>query len=142
MATRKAPKRIENAHFIAWVDSAVDLGALVNDLKVYTWEKGCECAVVDLRGGRRAIVAGGSHGISFKLRHSAFVDPFGHRMSYAVIVIDGQPLRIDRLVCHTHPPPPTGPSADDIRMLELLEQDESIIFEINGDADGTIFHRH
>jgi proteasome lid subunit RPN8/RPN11 len=48
-------------------------------------------------------------------------------------------MRVDELVCHTHPPPPTGPSKADFEMLKVLNQSQSIIFEINGDPDGVVF---
>ena len=141
MAKRKTPRRVDKAKFITWVEATHELGELVNDLKVYTWQTRRECAVIELRGGLRAMVSGGTHGIAFDVRSGALVDPFGNPVEYASIEISGQPFPIDRLTCHTHPPPPTGPSDDDFRMLEIQRQNESIIFEINGDPKGTRFRR-
>jgi hypothetical protein len=139
MAKTTVPRAVETAKFISWIDDPTITEQLVNDLKVYTWEIGRECAVVMLRGGKAAIVAGGYRGISFELRESAFVDPFGARLQSACIRVDQQPVQVDKLICHTHPPPPSGPSDDDFKMLEILGQEESIIFEINGEKAGTRF---
>ena len=79
------------------------------------------------------------NGISFRLREAAIIDPFGRREIYPTVEIDSQPMRVDRLVCHTHPPPPIGPSRADYEMLRMLNQSESIIFEINGDPQAILF---
>ena len=69
--------------------------------------------------------------MTLELRSGALVDPFGRLLQFPCVDVDGQPLRIERLVSHTHPEP-TGPSEADFKVLELLDQDESILYEING----------
>lgn len=137
MATRK----ITDASFVCWVEASIASEELINDLKVYTWNTKCEHAVLELRGTqRRAIVRGGTHGVRFKLRDSALIDWLGYQAQYASINIEGQPIRIDKLIMHTHPEP-TGPSEGDFEMLEILDQDASMIYEINGPVEGTKFKR-
>ena len=136
-----ARRRITDAAFVCWVEASIAVEELINDLKVYTWETGCEHAVLELRALRRyAIARGGTHGIGFTLRDGGLVDPFGNQERYASINIDGQPIRIEKLIMHTHPQP-TGPSEGDFEMLEILGQDVSIIYEINGTVEGTEFKR-
>jgi hypothetical protein len=107
-------------------------------LKVYTWETNREHAVLQFRGGRRAVVCGGTHSIRFEVRQSGVVSPLGQREEYASVTVLGQPLRIEKLVMHTHLAP-TGPSRADFEMLKLLGQKESIIYEIFGPGEGTRF---
>jgi hypothetical protein len=131
-------KRIETAKFVDWV--SVHDEDLVNDAKAFTWSSMREHAVVRLRGGRYALVHGGSHGISFVVRPSGFIDPFGNPLEAPCVVVDSQPIAVDQLVFQTHPFP-TGPSDSDFEMLELLNQDGSIIYEIRGAEEGTTFRR-
>jgi len=136
-----AGRRISDAVFVCWVEEWTTAEELINNLKVYTWKTECEHAALELRGAnRRAIVRGGTHGIRFKLRVSGLIHPLGYQEQYASINIEGQPIRIDKLIMHTHPQP-TGPSEGDFEMLDILDQDVSIIYEINGPIEGTEFKR-
>ncbi|HLL90601.1 MAG TPA: hypothetical protein VK324_14970 [Tepidisphaeraceae bacterium] len=141
MPSKKLPKRVERASVLAEFDITVRREQMINDLKVYTWENGRECALLTLRGGKSVVVAGGVRGIAFEVRYAAGLNPFGEREAYPVVRVDGQPIRVDRLICHTHPPPPTGPSDADFTMLDLLQQEESVIYEIGGEPKGTMFRR-
>jgi hypothetical protein len=51
--------------------------------------------------------------------------------------VEGNRVRIDRLVMHTHPLV-TGPSDSDLDMLRALDQEESWLYEIGGELDGTL----
>jgi len=131
-------QRIEAAHFVDWIDEKSS--DLVNDAKAFTWSSMCGHAVVRLQGGRHAMVRGGTHGISFSLRPSGFTDPFGESLSVPFVVVGLQPIGIEQLIFHTHPFP-TGPSESDFKMLEMLNQEQSIIQEICGPEGGTVFYR-
>lgn len=136
-----AAKKATIAKFVCWVDDSASNADLVNDLKAYTWETFREHALLKIRASRRIIAAGGAYGIRFKLRESGLADPFGSRIVYAAIDVEGQPLRIDSIISHTHPKP-TGPSSSDFEMLEVLGQKSSILYEIGGaDPKGTVFWR-
>ena len=67
-------------------------------------------------------------------------DPFGRIDGVAYVDVGvlepNQPVALIQF--HTHPEP-TGPSDSDMQLLELLKQDESIVYEINGEPDGTKF---
>jgi hypothetical protein len=65
-----------------------------------------EHAIISLKGGGRSIVSGGRGGIEF-----------------------GPDLK--RVIGHTHPTP-TGPSAEDFRMLRDTGQRHSYIYELFG----------
>jgi hypothetical protein len=133
------PKDVEPARFVKWLDP--DDGERINDLKAYTWATGREHAIVEFHGvygGRPALVCGGKYGMTLELRPGAMVDPLGRPLQLPCVDVDGQPLRVQKLVAHTHPEP-TGPSDADFKLLELLGQDESVLYEINGPIEGTVF---
>lgn len=132
------PKRVEPAVFVRWIDG--ELNELINDLKAYTWVTEREHAVVELQNGRRALIRGGSHGMTFQLRTGALVDSAGKRLQFPCVDVDGQPIRVQRLLVHTHPAP-TGPSDADFGLLALLNQEESLLYEINGRPEGTRVRR-
>jgi hypothetical protein len=130
------PRKVEPARFLRWIDpNAQDT---INDLKALTWESAREHAIVLLRGGKHALLCGGSHGMTLEIRTGAIVGPSGDRLQYPCVEVNAQPIPIERLVCHTHPAP-TGPSEADFRVLELLRQEESMLYEIGGPAEGTKF---
>ncbi len=80
---------------------------IIDEAKALTFSSGNEVALVKLANGNRALVSGGSSGITFG---------------------DGQ---ITRIFGHTHPfhVPPTGPSAFDDQALQILGQRSSYILE-------------
>jgi len=133
------PRNVEPARFVRWIEP--DEEDLINDLKAYTWATGREHAIVEFHGvygGRRALIAGGRFGMTLELRRGAVVDPFGEPLQLPCVEVDSQPLQARRLVAHTHPEP-TGPSDADLRVLDLLGQEESTLYEINGPVEGTVF---
>jgi hypothetical protein len=132
------PRRVEPAKFVCWINH--DSGESIDDLKAYTWVTEREHAIVELQNGRRALVCGGSHGMTFQLRTGALVDSAGKQLQFPCVEVDGQPIRVLKLIVHTHPEP-TGPSDADFRLLKLLNQEESLLFEINGEAGGTRFRQ-
>jgi hypothetical protein len=133
-----AEHNLELASFVAWVDPELEESDLINYLKSLTWTYRKEHAVVEVRGGQRAIICGGAHDIVFEVRQGSLIDPFGRQEEYACIDVNGQPVRVDKLLGHTHPAV-TGPSPGDFEMPRFLRQTESIIYEINGPAEGTRF---
>jgi len=126
----------QNATFVRYVGAAETIPELAHDAKALTWDQWCEHAVLELDDGRRVIVMGGRYGIDLDCVVLAD-DPFGRPRGSVWVTVEGHALRVVRLVLHTHPEP-TGPSDDDLRVLELLGQDESLLFEIFGPHEGTV----
>jgi hypothetical protein len=108
---------------------------LVQDAKALTYETFREHAVLRLRGGRRVLVRGGRYGID--LEQTLANDPFGRAPNQLLLSIGSESLVVERLEFHVHPKP-TGPSDDDLRILELLGQDESLLYELFGPSEGTL----
>ncbi len=127
------------ATFICWVASNEPLEEMVNDAKALTWELGVEHAVIELQNGRKALVRGGRLGIKFTVMKDKFADPFGQRKQRLTLKVADEDIAIDKLIFHTHLLV-TGPSRFDQDILDLLDQDESWIYEI-GDPAGTLFTR-
>ena len=116
----------ELVKFVAWIDGDPMDRWLIDEVKGLTFSEYAEFALVTTDEGRYVLVKGGRKGILFEL------DGDGH-------MLVGTPLgnnRVAALVWHTHPFP-TGPSDHDRGVLRLLGQEESIVFEINGDQEGT-----
>jgi len=54
-----------------------------------------------------------------------------------ILEIEGETVEVKRVIGHTHPRA-TGPSDDDLKALRILGQTRSYIFEIGGEAGGTL----
>jgi hypothetical protein len=107
---------------------------LVSEAKGLTFEFYREHAVVQLDNGRRAMIQGETFGIG--LERTLDNDPFGRAPGQLFVEIEGEPVRVRRLVFHTHPKP-TGPSDDDLLVLEILGQRQSMLYELFGPWEGT-----
>jgi hypothetical protein len=129
------------AEFVRWLDDSQSLDELVNDAKALTWETQREHAVVVLRPNRRAMIRGGRHGIEFIVKEPslAAIVEIPVVMPSLWMDVNGVEFQVDRLEFHTHPRV-TGPSDTDCRVIEMLGQDQSVIYEINGEREGTVFH--
>jgi len=123
------------AYFVRFVAVTEDIESLANTCKALTWEYECEHAILRLSDGRRILVRGGRLGINLECVGSR--DPFGRPESSLWVNVAGDIHQIGELILHTHPMP-TGPSDADLLVLELLEQTESLLFEIFGPIEGTI----
>jgi hypothetical protein len=108
---------------------------VVHDAKALTFEKGCEHAVLLLLGGRRVLVRGGPFGI--QLERTIENDPFGREPNRLLVEVNGVDEVVERLDFHVHPIPTGGPSDDDLLVMSLLRQDESILYELFGPPEGT-----
>jgi hypothetical protein len=122
---------IEAPEFVRWVQDDEDVDELVNEAKYRAWTAGAEHALLTLDTGERPMVKGGSDGIRF--------DVEGEGDDQAVMVtIEGRRLRVVRIEWHTHPRV-TGPSDGDREAVRMLKQAASLIYEMGGDPDGTVF---
>jgi RHS repeat-associated protein len=102
----------EAAQVVRVIAKGEKLEALMNELKVLTFESGgSEHAIVTLKNGTRLIVRGGENG--FTVAYNAF----------------GSKLR--RIIVHTHYRT-TGPSPEDFQTLRDLKQKYSWIYEFFG----------
>jgi len=100
---------------------------VVKEAKALTWVDRVEHALLETRDGQFLLVSGGYDGINLS------IGPTGVTMTST-----NQTHDIARLCWHIHPRP-TGPSDQDRRLLTLLGQQRSIVFEINGPVSGTTF---
>lgn len=116
------------AEFVRFIDPTEELKDVIEEAKADTWVKEREHALLSLADGRLALVRGGRDGIVLEQLDDGSV----------VVRIAGLPIRIRKLSWHTHVEP-TGPSDHDRRLLDLLGQKASIVFEIRGEIDGTIY---
>ncbi len=82
-----------------------------------------------MEAGRLALIRGGRDGIRFGVKGEG---P-GRTLHMDV---EGGEMRVVRIHWHTHPLV-TGPSDGDLEALAILGQDESFIYEIGGEKDGT-----
>ncbi|MEJ7636470.1 MAG: hypothetical protein WKF75_00395 [Singulisphaera sp.] len=82
-----------------------------------------------LATGELVFVRGGRKGFELDVRGEG-----GERTLH--MDIEGREVRVTSLVWHTHPMV-TGPSDDDLKVLEILGQAESVIYELGGSPDGT-----
>src|SRR5207302_985787 len=101
---------------------------LIEERKARAWVDNAEYAIVQLATGERVLVRGGPAGITFS------VNPMETQV---YMTRKGSPVPIKRIYFHTHPRV-TGPSENDLRVLEMLGQTRSYIFEIGGDPRGTL----
>lgn len=122
------------AHYVRDVPADELEEQVVHDAKALTFEHGCEHAVVRLRGGRRVLIRGGRYGI--ELERTIQGDPFGRAPNQVLVNLDGNEQVVERLDFHVHPLP-TGPSDDDLLVLKLLGQTESMLYELFGPPEGT-----
>lgn len=121
--------KYELARFVAWVDPReVRDPSFIDEVKGLTFSRYAEFAVLSLDDGRHALIRGGRTGVLFEL------DAEG-RM---IVETPAGRQRVVELLWHTHPIP-TGPSDHDRGVLRLLDQRESIVYEIKGERDGTRF---
>jgi hypothetical protein len=124
------------ARFVRVVPPTPNVQELYNELKARTWQAECEHAVVEIEDGRWVLVAGSRTEI--ELEQAVPNDPFGRHFPSVYVTIEGAWVRVVRLIVHTHPKP-TGPSAADQRVLRILSQADSLLVELGGDPDGTLF---
>jgi hypothetical protein len=120
---------VEIAVFVRWVGTGEVLDDLVNEAKGLTWDGWAEHSLVEVQDGRLALIRGLRDGITFRVKGEAS-DRTLH------MDIEGREVRIIRILWHTHPLV-TGPSDGDLVALAILGQDDSIIYEIGGEKDGT-----
>jgi hypothetical protein len=116
------------ATLVRAVQRGESVRALVEETKALAWVANAEHAVIKLVTGGRIIVRGGPTGIQFS-RNSAATKVF--------VTISGLLNEVERIYWHTHPRV-TGPSDDDLRVLEILHQSRSYLFEIGGESQGTV----
>jgi hypothetical protein len=116
------------AELVRLVDPSEELDEVVNEAKADTWVKGREHAVLSLADGRLVMVRGGRDGIELMRTDESGV----------CIDVEGRRVTVRKLCWHVHPVP-TGPSDHDRRLLDLLGQDVSVLYEIGGEPDGTIY---
>ena len=121
------PPRTAEATFVKWVDDPSDL-ELLNMAKALTYFAPAEHAVLELEDGQYGLFRGGLYGIDLLL------DADGD----AVVRVGRRWRRLRRVVWHVRPLV-TGPSDADRSVLRLLCQDQSHLWEINGDPAGQSF---
>jgi hypothetical protein len=122
-------KYIKAAEFVCWVEPGFEPANLVNDAKAWTWVDEAEHLFLQLVTGELAMVRGGRDGIQFLVKG----EDDGRTLH---MELAGREVQIARIFWHTHPRV-TGPSDGDLEALAILGQDESYIYEIGGDPNGT-----
>jgi hypothetical protein len=120
---------VKDAEFVCWVEPVIEKATLVNDAKAWTWEHEAEHLLLRLTTGEMAIVRGGRDGIRFVVKG----EEEGRTLH---MEIEGSEVQVSWIYWHTHPRV-TGPSDGDLKALEILGQEESYIYEIGGEANGT-----
>ncbi len=115
------------AEFVRFIDPDESLPELLNEVKLDTWRRGREHAVLRLDDDNLILVRGGMDGI--ELRRDGDV---------IQCEVHGRWRIVEKLSWHVHPVV-TGPSDHDCRLLDLLGQQSSVVYEICGEPDGTIF---
>jgi hypothetical protein len=123
------------AEYVRDVDPQEPWAESVSDAKALTFETFREHAVLELSNGRRVLVRGGPYGID--LERSTINDPYGREPDRLFVEVQGSWRQVTLLVFHVHPTP-TGPSDDDLVVLKLLGQTESMLYELFGPRDGTV----
>jgi hypothetical protein len=101
---------------------------IVDEVKAMAWVNNAEYAVVRLASGERVVVRGGPTGIEFSLNQNE---------TQVFMAMKGSLVQVKRIYFHTHPRV-TGPSEDDLRVLKILGQSRSYLFEIGGERHGTL----
>jgi hypothetical protein len=133
-ATQTAP-----AKFVRFVRAGETIAGLVAEGKGSTWVNGTEYAVLSIKragsdAAERVIVSGGRDGIEFTLRTE---EVGGKQVQKLIFEIERETIEVKRVIGHTHPRA-TGPSDGDLKALRILGQTRSYIFEIGGEAGGTL----
>ena len=113
------------AKFIRVVRKTERIRDLINEGKARTWVSECEHALLTLANRQRVIVKGGRDGIDFISRSDTLL-----------VEVEGHEMQVRRIMGHTHPRV-TGPSDHDLKVLSLLWQKRSYIFEVGGESVGT-----
>jgi hypothetical protein len=103
---------------------------IIDEAKAETWTKGVEVALLRIVDGRRLLVSGGADGIELTVQTGIGV----------IIRLESVEVRVVELCWHTHLRV-TGPSDWDRIVLELLGQELSTIYEINGEPNVTMYRR-
>jgi len=101
---------------------------LIEESKALAWTSNAEHAVIKLSSKERVIVRGGPDGIQFLLNAEE---------TQVFVTMREVRVQVVRIYFHTHPRV-TGPSDDDLKVLGILRQSRSYIFEIGGDRRGTL----
>ena len=116
------------AEFVRTVQHGESLESLIEESKALAWTSNAEHAILKLSSKERIIVRGGPDGIEFLLNAEE---------TQVFVTMRGLRLQVVRIYFHTHPRV-TGPSDDDLKVLRILSQSRSYIFEIGGDRRGTL----
>ena len=122
------------AEFVRFVlpDEAVE--DVIDEAKAETWTKEREHAllVVSYANGEEqfAMVRGGKDGILLERAEDGSIS----------VPVENELFLLHRLAWHVHPVP-TGPSDHDFATLDALAQESSMLFEIGGPREGTLFSR-
>jgi hypothetical protein len=116
------------AAFVRRIQRGETIKALVEEMKALAWVNFVEYAVVQLATGDRVLVSGGQGGIEFLLNKEE---------TAVFMALDGSQVQVKRIYFHTHPRV-TGPSEGDLKVLRILRQTRSYIFEIGGERQGTL----
>jgi hypothetical protein len=122
---------IETAEFVRWVQDDEDDEELIDEAKYRAWKAGAEHALFTLETGERPMVKGGRDGIRFDVEEEG-------DDQVVMVTVEGRRLRVSRIEWHTHPRV-TGPSDGDREAIRILKQAASLIYEMGGDHDGTVF---
>jgi len=128
--SRREKVDMQPAQFVRFVLPDESWEELLDEARSETWTRRCKMAVIRLMDGRRVMVRGGRDGIEFAL------DATGRIMVEA----SGESVQVAELVWHTHLRV-TGPSDWDRQVLDMLDQEASVVIEINGEPNGTTFRR-
>jgi hypothetical protein len=112
------------------------MSEIVGEAKHLTWEHCCEIALLKLDNGRRVLVRG--QRTSIELEQVGENDALGRLEGQLYLDVEGESMRIVRLIFHTHPIPTGGPSDADHVVLELLGQEDSMLYELFGPLEGTV----
>lgn len=115
------------AKFVRWIEPGESKVTLRNSLKHLMWTTRREHAVLFLENLGRVIVSGGFKGMSLEV-----VD------GRVVVEVDGVVHGVKKLLWHTHPMV-TGPSDADFEVLRRLGQRDSVVYEMGGEPEGTVF---
>jgi proteasome lid subunit RPN8/RPN11 len=124
------------AEFLRHVLPHEPMSEIVAEAKHLTWENYCEVALLQLDNGRRVLVRG--QRTSVELEQIGASDPLGRSQGDLYLDVEGESMRIVRLIFHTHPIPTGGPSDADLAVLELLGQEDSMLYELFGPLEGTV----
>jgi hypothetical protein len=116
------------AVYVRTIQRAEKIKDLVNETKARAWVSDAEYAIVRLGNGERVMVSGGPGGIEFMLNREE---------TEVIMLFQGARVQVKRVYFHTHPRV-TGPSEGDLRVLRILGQRRSYIFELGGDPRGTL----